>query len=53
MYAAHGFTRPLIPLVSPRFAAEMRQWYENHHAKRDRMPVQREVFKLLKKQEKA
>lgn len=53
MYAAHGFTRPLIPLVSPQFAAQMRVWYNDHNPKRERMPVQREVFKLLKQQERA
>lgn len=53
MYAAHGFTRPIIPLVSAGFAAEMRVWYNERNPRQDRMPVQREVFKLLKKQEKA
>lgn len=53
MYAAHGFTRPLIGMVSPSFAAEMRVWYDAHNPRSDRMPVQREVYKLLKKQEKA
>jgi 4-hydroxy-3-methylbut-2-enyl diphosphate reductase len=53
MYAAHGFVRPLIGLVSPEFAGKMRKWYEDHHPRQDRLPVQREVFKLLKKREKA
>ena len=53
MYAAHGFTRPIIPLVSAAFAARMRVWYNERNPRPDRMPVQREVFKLLKKQEKA
>ena len=53
MYAAHGFTRPIIPLVSPQFAKEIRIWYNEHNVRQDRMPVQREVFKLLKKQERA
>lgn len=53
MYAAHGFTRPLIPLVSSQFAAQIRVWYNERHPRQDRMPVQREVFKLLKKQERA
>ena len=53
MYAAHGFTRPIIPLVSPRFAKDMRVWYNERNPRPDRMPVQREVFKLLKKQERA
>ena len=53
MYAAHGFTRPIIPMVSAEFAKEMRVWYNERNPRQDRMPVQREVFKLLKKQEKA
>ena len=53
MYAAHGFTRPIIPLVSPEFAKETRLWYNENNCREDRMPVQREVFKLLKKQERA
>ena len=53
MYAAQGLARPLIPLTGPRFAADMRQWYREHYPRRDRLPVQQEVYKLLKKQEKA
>ena len=53
MYAAHGFTRPLIERVSPEFAKEMRVWYNDRYPRQDRMPVQREVFKLLKKRERA
>ena len=53
MYAAHGFTRPIIPMVSADFAGSMRVWYNERNPRQDRMPVQREVFKLLKKQEKA
>lgn len=53
LYAAHGFTRPIIPLVSAEFAVKTRVWYSEHNPRPDRMPVQGEVFKLLKKQEKA
>ena len=53
MYAAHGFTRPIIPMVSPQFAKEMRVLYNERNPRPDRMPVQREVFRLLKKQERA
>lgn len=52
MYAAHGFTRPIIPMVRAEFAREMRIWYNDRHPRQERMPVQREVFKLLKKQER-
>lgn len=53
MFAAHGFTRPLIPRVSREFAAEMLAFYNTHYPRHYRMPVQQEVFKLLKKQGKA
>ena len=53
MYAAHGFARPIIPLVSPEFAKTTRVWYNERNPRPDRMPVQREVFRLLKKQERA
>ena len=53
MYAAHGFTRPIIPMVSPEFAKATRVWYNERNPRPDRMPVQREVFRLLKKQERA
>lgn len=53
MYACHGFTRPIIPLVSAAFAKQMRVWYNERNPRPDRMPVQQEVFRLLKKQEKA
>ena len=53
MFAAHGFARPLIPLVSPEFAGQLRRWYDIYHPRQDRLPVQKEVYKLLKKQEKA
>ena len=53
MYAAHGFARSIIPLVSPEFAGKMRIWYNERNPRVDRMPVQQEVFKLLKKRERA
>ena len=53
MYAAHGLTRPIIPKVSPEFAKKIRVWYNDNNPRQDRLPVQREVFKLLKKQERA
>ena len=53
MYAAHGLMRPLIGLVSPQFAARTRKWYEEHIPRPDRLPVQKDLFKLLKKREKA
>ena len=53
MFAAHGLMRPLIPLVSPQYAARTRQWYNEHVPRADRLPVHKDLFKLLKKREKA
>jgi len=53
MFAAHGLVRPLISLVSPQFAAQTRTWYEAHIPRPDRLPVQKDLYKLLKKRGKA
>lgn len=53
MFAAHGLVRPLVSLVSPRFAARTRVWYEEHIPRPERLPVQKDLLKLLKKREKA
>ena len=53
MFAAHGLVRPLIDLVSPGFAAEMRKWYDEHLPRPDRLPVHKDLYKRLKKREKA
>ena len=53
MFASHGAARPLVAFVSPQFAAQMVTWYESHYSRRDRMPVQQELFDLLKKRAKA
>jgi len=53
LYAAHGQARPLIPLVSPEYAAKTRAWYNKLYPRKDRLPVHQDLFKLLKKQERA
>lgn len=53
MFAAHGLMRPLVSLVSPSFAAEMRKWYDEHLPRKDRLPVHKDLYKLLKKRERA
>ena len=49
MFAAHGLCKPLIPLLSPDHCAALRDFYDDHYPKFDRMPVQRELYKGLKK----
>ena len=49
MYAAQGFTREMIPMLHSGQCAQLREFYDEAYPKRDRMPVQKEVYKLLKK----
>ena len=53
MFAAHGMVRPLVELVSPQTAGEMRAWYDEKVPRWERLPVHRELYKKLKKREKA
>ena len=52
LFAVHGLMRPLISLVSPQFAGQMRKWYDAHLPRPDRLPVHKELYKLLKKRER-
>lgn len=49
MYAAQGHIRELIPVLRPEQCAQLRAFYDEAYPKRDRLPVQKEVYKLLKK----
>lgn len=49
MFAAQGMTRELIPQLTAEQCAGLRESYDARYPKRDRMPVQKEVYKLLKK----
>ena len=49
MYAAHGLVRDLIPGLPAECCAQLRDFYDDHYPKRERMPVQKEVYKLLAK----
>lgn len=49
MYAAQGHARELIPLLDRTQCALLRDFYDDAYPKRDRMPVQKDVYKLLKK----
>ena len=47
LYAVHGHAAPLIPLMSPEGRRELAAWYDKHHPKRSRLPVQKKIAKLL------
>lgn len=49
MFAAQGLTKELIPLLDGSQCAQLRAFYDEAYPKRDRMPVQKDVYKLLKK----
>ena len=49
LYAAQGLCRELIPGLSPEHCAQLREFYDAHYPRQDRMPVQKEVYRLLKK----
>ena len=49
MYAAHGLTRSMIPGLTKEHCNDLRSFYDECYSKRDRMPAQNEVYKLLKK----
>lgn len=49
MYAAQGLSRPLIPLLQGDHCAALRKFYDETYPRRDRMPVQKDVYRLLKK----
>ena len=52
MFAAHGLARPLVDLVSPQCAGEMRRWYDEKLPRWERLPVHKDLYKKLKKREK-
>ena len=52
LYAAQGLARPLVALISPAHAGRMRAWYDATYSRQERMPVHRQLYKLLKKRER-
>ena len=52
LFAAHGLVQPMIPLLTPQCAAQTLQWYEKLLPRQERMPVHRDVIKLLKKRQR-
>ena len=49
MYAAHGLAKPLVPRLTARDCAYLRDFYDENYPKKERMPVQSELYKMLKK----
>lgn len=49
MFAAHGHCRELIPLLSREHCSALRELYDDRYPRRERMPVQKEVYKLLRR----
>ncbi len=49
MYASHGHLKPIIPLLSPESRTAVREKMEACYKKRERMPLQKEILKLLSK----
>lgn len=47
LYAVHGVTRPLIPMLPEETCLTLRDFYNEAYPATDRPPVQREVYKLL------
>ena len=47
LYAVHGHAAPLIPRMPPEDRRELAAWYDKHHPKRSRLPVQKKIAKLL------
>ena len=53
MFAVHGLCRDLVPLLTPEHCASLRDFYDDQYPRFDRMPVQKELYKSLKKRAKA
>lgn len=49
LYAAQGLTREMIPLLQANHCVLLRDFYDENYPRRDRMPVQKDVYRLLKK----
>lgn len=52
MFAAQGLTREMIPLLEKDRCAALLAYYEGTYPRRERMPVQKDVCKKLKKSAK-
>lgn len=52
MIAVHGPCKKLVPLLSPAHCGELCSFYDDSYRRRDRLPVQQELYKALKKRAK-
>ena len=48
-FAAHGLCAELILRLDGADCAVLQRFYDENYPRRDRMPVQKEIYKLLKK----
>ena len=49
MYAAQGWCRELVGLLDADGCARLQELFDELYPRRDRMPVQQELYKVLKK----
>lgn len=49
LFAAHGLTLPLIEKLDTADCKELFSWYDASYPKRERLPLQQQVWKALKK----
>ncbi len=49
LYCIHGYAIRVLPFASREHCEELYQWYGSEYPKRDRMPVQQEIYKELGK----
>lgn len=52
LFAVHGLTLKLIDRLRPADCRALFAWYDTSYPKRDRLPVQQDVWKALKKHAK-
>ena len=48
-YAIQSHATGLIPLMGREQALQLQKWYDNAYPSRERLPIQREVYKALEK----
>lgn len=53
MYAAQGHVKELLRRMPPERCAALAAWYDSAYPPVERMPVQKEIFKLLRRYGKA
>ena len=53
MVAVHGPCAKLVPLLSKEHCALLRDFYDASYLRRNRLPVQQELYKQLKKHSKS